>query len=246
MKDKLIVASDVFSDAVRIESSNKETSKLIYDLVTEISEHFVKNNELIIENIENLSEIIKDLEKFKDDFLPFFQKLEIFSREFNRLVENLEYISEMSSSINGVAKHTSLIALNASIEAARAGESGKGFAVVANEIREMANKTMSLTKEIERFNSEVMNDLGVLKDVLNIIDKTKEGTEILAKDINEIVDINNELRMVSMDQDMFVHDIKSLSGISLALENFNKMQEKFNKNLSNLLIQLSTESSEDE
>ncbi|HIP17587.1 MAG TPA: chemotaxis protein [Methanothermococcus okinawensis] len=246
MKDKLIVASDVFSDAVRIESANKETSKIIYDLVTEISEHFVKNNELIIENIENLSEIIRDLEKFRDDFLPFFQKLEVFSKEFNRLVENLEYISKMSNSINGVAKHTSLIALNASIEAARAGESGRGFAVVANEIREMANKTMNLTKEIEKFNTEVMNDLKVLKDVLNVIDKTKEGTDILAKDINEIVEINSELKKVSKDQDIFVHDIKSLSGISMALESFNKMQEKFNKNLSGLLIQLAIESSEND
>jgi len=241
-KDKdnsnLHIVSDIFADAVRIESANKETSKIIYNLVTDISEHFVKNNEMIVENIENLSEIIEDLEKFRDDFLPFFQKLEIFAREFNRLVENLKYISKMSSSINDVAKHTSLIALNASIEAARAGEFGRGFAVVANEIREMANQTMKLTKEIEKFNSEVMRDLEVLKDVLNVIDKTKEGTKMLVKDINEIVEINNRLNKITKDQERFVHDIKSLSGISIAMENFNKMQEKFNRKLGNLLVQL--------
>lgn len=79
-------------------------------------------------------------------------------------------IVEIISTIESIASQTNLLSLNASIEAARAGEAGRGFSVVAEEIRKLAEQSMSAGTHVREI-------VGGIQQSNSIASESAERTE---------------------------------------------------------------------
>lgn len=75
--------------------------------------------------------------------------------DMDSLQNLIGHLNDVIVGIETISLQTSLLSLNASIEAARAGDAGRGFAVVAGEIRELAERTQQLTRNMGEFVNDI-------------------------------------------------------------------------------------------
>ncbi|NDV23051.1 methyl-accepting chemotaxis protein [Desulfovibrio sp. JC022] len=118
--------------------------------------------------------------------------------EVNSLKNNMEELGKQAKGtetivgvITDIADQTNLLALNAAIEAARAGEAGRGFAVVADEVRKLAEKTMTATGEVSNSINAIQRVAGEnirsMETVYKRIEEANEFSESSGGVLKEIV-----------------------------------------------------------
>ncbi|MFA7248833.1 MAG: methyl-accepting chemotaxis protein [Dehalococcoidia bacterium] len=135
------------------------------------------------EGASRVSETIAGIDRIK-------RALDAASHEVGELGARSAEIGEIVGTIDDIAAQTNLLALNAAIEAARAGEQGRGFAVVADEVRRLAERVSSATKEIAGLIG------GVQQGVAASVRAMDEGTEQMSTGTAAAADAGSALQRI--------------------------------------------------
>ncbi len=144
---------------------------------------------------EQTKEARQLVEEARESAVSGNQEMQEMVMAMNNINESSENISRIIKVIDDIAFQTNILALNAAVEAQRAGVHGKGFAVVAEEVRNLAAKSASASKEtaelIEDTMKKVKEGSGIaantetaLKDIMDKIDRIVE--EIQASEASQI------------------------------------------------------------
>lgn len=132
--------------------------------------------------------------------------------QVGQLSKTGEKVNSIVGVINSLAEQTNLLALNAAIEAARAGEAGRGFSVVADEVRSLAEKTVSATKGIaeivESLNKETSAISRLMKEGL---DSASNGEESSKEAAHSIEQITGSIRQLAGDMNQVVSSVEGIS-----------------------------------
>ena len=180
----------------------EETSSSIQEMGASI-EQVAKSSEDLLASVEQTSATIEEMTASIQSIAGRVQVVDDVSREAakaaseggERLSHVIQGIGTSSKDIgkivrliNEIADQTNLLALNAAIEAARAGDAGRGFAVVAEEIKRLAERSMTSTREIDAFVEAVQRDtteaVQLSGQVLDQIVSSVKRTTDLIRDVH--------------------------------------------------------------
>jgi len=146
------------------------------------------------------SSLSKDTHKAMDDI-------------YNATLEAYTSVNQISQ----IAFQTNILSLNAAVEAATAGEAGKGFAVVAQEVRNLANKSADVAKNIEGL-MEILQEKTIHgKKIASLM---SVGYDNLIANIDKTVELIDSVSTSSDEQEKGINQISdAINSIDQAVQN---------------------------
>lgn len=227
-----VAATDVANSAARVSNSSMEQTESASSMAAAIEQMTVGIDQ-IAENAQVAHQISTESGSLSeeggrivDGTVAEMQKIADTVNESATIIQALgrhsESISAIVNAIKSIADQTNLLALNAAIEAARAGEQGRGFAVVADEVRNLAARTSSSTKEIS--------------DMINAIQQgTAEAVNSMQAGVARVADGVELSRRASVSISQIkegAHRVRdNVSDISLALREQSLASNEISRNV---------------
>ena len=201
--------------------ATEELNNITADHVKAVN-NLVEHNEAVVDSVQEAAEI---LEKINKEYVKKGQQH--MEKQETKMHDNLELMDElkadvrsldkkseditlMTETVNNLAEKTNLLALNASIEAARADQDGRSFTVIAQKVKELAEDSLSSSKEI----------MGVVEEIQEEMDKVADSVA----ENKEVVD--SQQNTVNRCSDLFASIVKSSEQIEKGLNRINNLSNK--------------------
>jgi methyl-accepting chemotaxis protein len=153
----------------RLQSITREMNALratvddIADSTSEVATVAARTVETGREGRESARAAIDRMDRATDDSAAAVE-------EIRRLEAEVEQVDELIEFVNGIARQTNMLALNANIEATRSGDAGDGgFGAIANEIKQLSEEAQDATENIEARLERIQEQTG---DAADVVDQT--------------------------------------------------------------------------
>ncbi|GKV64046.1 MULTISPECIES: globin-coupled sensor protein [unclassified Sporosarcina] len=245
MKD-LIFSLDHQTD--EIQSSTAATEQITAS-ITEVANTSSRISEKTADSVNYAINSKKTIETTLADIFQTEKQFRSIVETFASLQHRIGEIENVVQLINNIAGQTNLLALNASIEAARAGEHGKGFAVVAQEVRKLAESTVSalaeVTDNVGQLKSYTNNMSTSIEDTTKIIthatEEAKNALPLLTAIVTAIEEINLDVSNTAAISEEQAASIDEVSNRMMAISRTQEDIRHFGESTSSSIYQLSQE-----
>jgi methyl-accepting chemotaxis protein len=197
----------VAKNSQSLASGIDETSSAVQEIASSIQQ-VAKGSETLLASVEETSTTIEEMTasiravagkvKIVDDVSREASRAageggDELTRVINGIGKSSKDIGKIVKMIEEIADQTNLLALNAAIEAARAGDAGRGFAVVAEEVKRLAERSMSSTREISSFVEAVQRDTDQAVDLTkSVLKKIVESVALTSNLVAEVYTATQE------------------------------------------------------
>ena len=172
--------------------------------ITHVADSSISAKTIAQESLANADLGGEVIDQTMREMVDMTQTVQGSSRSMEALSQRTDEIGNIAGVIKEIADQTNLLALNAAIEAARAGEQGRGFAVVADEVRKLAERTASSTKEIAdvitAIQTETRDAVAGMLHVVSQVTANAEGARQAGESITRIRE--GSLRVVKVSTDI--------------------------------------------
>jgi len=169
VEDLIHSVRDVLENAEHLSGAAVDTSSSMEEMAASLREmdaNAVETARLSTEMVERA----EDGRQKVHETLKGMERIDETTRIAQGVIHGLgtrtQEIGAIVNVIDDVAEETNLLALNAAIIAAQAGENGRSFSVVADEIKKLADRVLSSTKEIEQVITAVQQEAGKAVDAI--------------------------------------------------------------------------------
>lgn len=162
-------------------SGAKESATSMTEITTTMSELLATSRQ-IAESAQRVASVAEQtagaarsgedtVQRASDSIIAIRKQVDLVVAHMLELGRKSQQIGSVLDIVSELAEQTNILAINATIEAAGAGDAGKRFGVVADEIRKLADRVGTSTKEIR----------GLIEDVRGAVNTTVMATETGSK-----------------------------------------------------------------